>query len=82
QGYRELRCTECGYTVRLDYRAPLKPEIQLLDEEPIAEAAAEAAEEVKANQGLDPKAVAGALIGGAIILAALILYGKGKGGKH
>ena len=82
QGYRELRCTECGYTVRLDYRAPLKQEIQLLDEEPIAEAAAEAAEEVKANQGPDPKALIGVFAGGAIILAALILYGKGKGGKH
>ena len=82
QGYRELRCTECGYTVRMDYRAPLKQEIQLLDEEPIAEAAAEAAAEVKANQGLDPKALLGIFIGGAIILAVLILYGKGKGGKH
>ncbi|MBQ2218340.1 MAG: hypothetical protein II418_05295, partial [Firmicutes bacterium] len=82
QGYRELRCTECGYTVRLDYRAPLKQEIQLLDEEPVAEAAAEATAEVTANQGPDPKALIGVFAGGAIILAALILYGKGKGGKH
>ena len=82
QGYSEGVCSACGYTVRMDYRAPLKQEIQLLDEEPIAEAAAEAAAEVKANQGLDPKALLGIFIGGAIILAALILYGKGKGGKH
>ncbi|MBQ4410916.1 MAG: hypothetical protein II831_09400 [Firmicutes bacterium] len=47
-----------------------------------AEAAAEAAEEGKANQGPDPKALIGVFAGGAIILAALILYGKGKGGKH
>lgn len=82
QGYTEEVCSACGYTVRMDYRAPLKQEIQLLDEESIAEAAAEAAEEVKANQGLDPKALIGAFIGGAVLLAALILYGKGKGGKH
>ena len=82
QGYSEGVCSACGYTVRMDYRAPLKQEIQLLDEEPIAEAAAEAAAEVKANQGLDPKALIGVFAGGAIILAALILYGKGKGGKH
>lgn len=82
QGYSEGVCSACGYTVRMDYRAPLKQEIQLLDEEPIAEAAAEAAAEVKADQGLDPKALIGVFVGGAAILAALILYGKGKGGKH
>ena len=81
QGYTEEVCSACGYTVRKDYRAPLKQEIQLLDEEPIAEAAAEAAEEVKANQGLDPKALIGAFIGGAVLLAALILYYYANKGK-
>lgn len=84
QGYRELCCTECDFAYRTDYRAPLKQEIRVLDTAAAEEAVSEAQEAVKAQQGLDPKALAGVFIGGAAILAVLILYGKqkGKGGRH
>ena len=77
QGYTDITCRECGYAFRTAYRAPLKQEIRVLEEEPVAEAAAAAAE-ANAKQGVDPKAIIGACIGGAILLAVLILYGKRK----
>ncbi len=76
QGYTDYSCAECGFALRGDYRAPLKQEIVLLDEAAVQEAAEAAEAAVEARQGVDPKALAGAFIGGAILLCAFIIYGK------
>ena len=80
QGYRELRCTECGYGYRTDYRAPLKQEIELIDPAPVEEALQEAQQQTGAK-GIGMVGITGILLGAAIVFALLLILGK-TGGKH
>ena len=76
QGYTECSCGECGYTLRLDYKAPLKQEIKLL-EEPVLDEAEKAV--LKKAKGLPVPLLAGA---GACVLLALLVLATRKKGKH
>ena len=77
QGYREQTCTQCGYTYRFDYKAPLRQEIQLLDEEPLRQAV-EAAQKSQTKQ-LPVVPLIGA---GACVLLLIALFALRKKGKH
>ena len=76
QGYREQTCTQCGYTYRFDYKAPLKQEIQLIDEEPLQQALEEAQQAQTKELSAIPLIGAGACV--ILLIALLALRKKGK----
>jgi hypothetical protein len=76
QGYTEYTCEECGYTVRTDYKAPLKQEFRMLDE-PVPDEAEEAV--LKKAKGLPLPLVAGM---GACVLLVFLFLATRKKGKH
>ena len=79
QGYREFRCTECGYTVRTEYRAPLKQEITLIDPAPLEEALQEAQQAQSKGFSVIPIA---AFAAGACVVALLLRILRNPKGKH
>ena len=79
QGYREFRCTECGYMVRTEYRAPLKQEITLIDPAPIEEALQEAQQAQSKGFSVIPIA---AFAAGACVVALLLRILRNPKGKH
>ncbi|MBQ3661543.1 MAG: hypothetical protein II907_05880 [Firmicutes bacterium] len=76
QGYTEYTCEECGYTVRTDYKAPLKQEFRVL-KAPVLDEKEEAV--LKKAKGLPLPLVAG--IGACVLLVFLFLATRKKG-KH
>ena len=77
QGYRELRCVECGYTYRTDYRAPLKQEIELIDPAPIEEALQEAQQAQSKGFSIIP--IIAFLAGAGVVALLLRIFSKPKG---
>ncbi|MBP5750472.1 MAG: hypothetical protein J6X24_06760 [Firmicutes bacterium] len=76
QGYTERTCEECGYTIRTDYKAPLKQQIRVL-EAPVPD---EAEEAVLKKAGGVPALLAAGIA--ACVLLALLVFALRKKGKH
>ena len=79
QGYKEFYCSTCGFHYRMDYRAPLKQEIELIDPAPIEEALQEAQQAQSKGFSVIPIV---AFAAGACIVALLLRVLRNPKGKH